>query len=280
MSSGRCPGRPTTPAPGTGSAAGSTGWRRGSTPSDKGSGRATDERSAGTTTARTEHDDRPARPGRRDAWTPRRPRTTRRGGRARPARRGTRRPRRPPTAHDETLIGATSDASDYTSRTSGRRPRKSSDTLGQRTGPVAAPAERARWSPAAAALALVAGGAGGAVGYVLADHNGDSVTIDGANLGAAPARNVQRPDGSVADVAAHVLPSVVQIKVNTSRGAGHRVRLRHRRGGAAGHQQPRRLRRGRARASGRSSTVRRRRRRWSARRPAMTWPSSRSAPRT
>jgi putative serine protease PepD len=67
-------------------------------------------------------------------------------------------------------------------------------------------------------LALVAGGTGGGVGYLLADHNGSSVTIDGANLGAAPARSVQRPEGSVAGVAAKVLPSVVQIKVNTSEG--------------------------------------------------------------
>ncbi len=71
----------------------------------------------------------------------------------------------------------------------------------------------------AAILALLAGGAGGAVGYQLADHDGGSVTIDGANLGAAPVRDVQRPSGSVAGVAAKVLPSVVQIKVRTSQGA-------------------------------------------------------------
>ena len=122
-----------------------------------------------------------------------------------------------PTAYDDTLIGATSPASEYTSDTVWSAPDEQSDTLGnggerssrKRTGGLVA---------GAVALALVAGGAGGAVGFALADHNAGSVTIDGANLGAAPARSVQRPDGSVASVAAHVLPSVVQIKVNTGDG--------------------------------------------------------------
>jgi putative serine protease PepD len=69
----------------------------------------------------------------------------------------------------------------------------------------------------AVAIALVAGLAGGALGVLLADRNG-SVTVDGASLGAAPARNVSRPDGSVPGVAARVLPSVVQIKVDTAQG--------------------------------------------------------------
>jgi putative serine protease PepD len=123
-----------------------------------------------------------------------------------------------PTAYDDTLIGATSPASEYTSDTVWSAPDEQSDTLGNGT-------ERSRGTRpgalvvGAVALALVAGGAGGAVGFALADHNGGSVTIDGANLGAAPARSVQRPAGSVSSVAAHVLPSVVQIKVDTTQGS-------------------------------------------------------------
>jgi len=123
-----------------------------------------------------------------------------------------------PTAYDDTLIGATSPASEYTSDTVWSAPDEQSDTLGNGT-------ERSRGTRpgalvvGAVALALVAGGAGGAVGFALADHNGGSVTIDGAKLGAAPARSVQRPAGSVSSVAAHVLPSVVQIKVDTTQGS-------------------------------------------------------------
>jgi putative serine protease PepD len=69
-------------------------------------------------------------------------------------------------------------------------------------------------------IALLAGAAGGAAGYLLAEREGDSVTVDGANLGAAPARSVERPAGSIAGVAAAVLPSVVQIKVETATGGG------------------------------------------------------------
>jgi putative serine protease PepD len=67
-------------------------------------------------------------------------------------------------------------------------------------------------------LVLLAGAAGGVAGYLLARHGESSVTIDGADLGAAPARSVQRPEGSIASVAAAVLPSVVQIKVSTAQG--------------------------------------------------------------
>lgn len=70
----------------------------------------------------------------------------------------------------------------------------------------------------AAVLALLAGLAGGAVGYLLAERDGGTLTVDGANLGSAPARSVDRPAGSVPGVAAAVLPSVVQIKVQTSEG--------------------------------------------------------------
>ena len=89
--------------------------------------------------------------------------------------------------------------------TLGREPRPAG---GNRTGLLVA---------LAVAIALVAGLAGGALGSLLTDRHG-SVTVDGASLGAAPARNVSRPDGSVAGVAARVLPSVVQIKVDTSQG--------------------------------------------------------------
>jgi putative serine protease PepD len=67
-------------------------------------------------------------------------------------------------------------------------------------------------------VALVAGLAGGAAGYLLADRNKDNVTVSGASLQPAPARNVKRSPNSVPGVAAKVLPSVVQIKVETSQG--------------------------------------------------------------
>jgi putative serine protease PepD len=70
----------------------------------------------------------------------------------------------------------------------------------------------------AAAIALLAGVVGGGVGFLLADRDGGSVTLDGASLGSAPAKNVDRPAGSVPGIAAKVLPSVVQIKVSTSQG--------------------------------------------------------------
>ncbi len=120
----------------------------------------------------------------------------------------------PSSAHDDTLVGATTPAPGYTVWSA---PDDRHDTLGN--GPDLPPRRRAGALVAGAvALALVAGGAGGAVGYVLADRDNGSVTVDGANLGAAPARSVQRPEGSVPDVAAHVLPSVVQIKVTTTQG--------------------------------------------------------------
>jgi putative serine protease PepD len=90
--------------------------------------------------------------------------------------------------------------------TLGREPRA---PVGTRPGPLVA---------LAAAIALVAGGAGGAVGYLLADQQGGTVTVDGSQLGSAPARDVDRPAGSIPGIAAKVLPSVVQIKVETSQG--------------------------------------------------------------
>jgi putative serine protease PepD len=125
----------------------------------------------------------------------------------------------PPAAieDDETAVHATLPEPDHTSYTVWSTPEEQPDTLGN--GKDRSPHSRVRLVVAGAvALALVAGGAGGAVGYELANHNSGSVTIDGANLGAAPARSVQRPEGSVANVASKVLPSVVQIKVNTTQG--------------------------------------------------------------
>jgi len=91
------------------------------------------------------------------------------------------------------------------------------DTLGN-DGP---PPQRSRTGlllALAAVVALVAGVAGGSVGYLLADRDNGSLTVDGASLGSAPARSVERPDGSIPGVAAAVLPSVVQIKVQTADG--------------------------------------------------------------
>ena len=87
----------------------------------------------------------------------------------------------------------------------GREPR----SAGSRTGLLVA---------LAAASALVAGVAGGAAGYLLSENGRSSGTVDGASLGAAPVRTVNRPAGSIPGVAARVLPSVVQIKVETSEG--------------------------------------------------------------
>jgi putative serine protease PepD len=118
---------------------------------------------------------------------------------------------------DETRVHAGLGSPDYSSHTVWSAPDEQTDTLGN--GMDRGPRHRTRGLVVGAlALALVAGGAGGAVGYELAHHGGDSITIDGANLGAAPARSVARPTGSVANVAAKVLPSVVQIKVNTTQG--------------------------------------------------------------
>jgi putative serine protease PepD len=113
--------------------------------------------------------------------------------------------------------GAAADPTDVTERTVWSSPEEIGDTLGG-SGPRRRHSRAGLLVAGAVLLALVAGGTGGAVGYLLADRDQGSVTIDGANLGAAPARSVQRPDNSVAGVAARVLPSVVQIKVETSQG--------------------------------------------------------------
>ena len=100
------------------------------------------------------------------------------------------------------------------------------DTPGQPVGTLGRDV-RERRGPGAGLLvalatlvALLAGTAGGAAGYLLAEREGDTVSVDGADLGTAPARTVERPAGSVAGVASDVLPSVVQIKVETAEGGG------------------------------------------------------------
>jgi putative serine protease PepD len=67
---------------------------------------------------------------------------------------------------------------------------------------------------------LLAGAAGGVAGYTLAEReDGREATFDGSNLGPKQtSADVERPDGSIADVAAEVLPSVVQIRVETAQG--------------------------------------------------------------
>ncbi|MDS1115900.1 trypsin-like peptidase domain-containing protein [Gordonia westfalica] len=68
-------------------------------------------------------------------------------------------------------------------------------------------------------VALVAGGAGGAIGYTLADgSDGSSSSTSTGPLGGDPKANgnttpVEAPAGSVQEVAARVLPSVVSIEV-------------------------------------------------------------------
>ena len=68
--------------------------------------------------------------------------------------------------------------------------------------------------------ALVIGVAGGATGFLLAQRDGSAGTLDGSGLRPQPTRAEQRPEGSIADVASDVLPSVVQIKVKTAQGGG------------------------------------------------------------
>ena len=95
------------------------------------------------------------------------------------------------------------------------------DTVGHDRSTGSEPGRPARTSvlvALAAAVALVAGSVGGAVGYLLAARDDGGVTVDGSNLGSAPARTVDRSARSIPGVAARVLPSVVQIKVDTAQG--------------------------------------------------------------
>jgi putative serine protease PepD len=95
------------------------------------------------------------------------------------------------------------------------------DTIGQDRSGASGRGRPARTSvlvALGAVVALLAGTVGGAVGYLLAERDAGGVTVDGSNLGSAPARSVDRPARSIPGVAARVLPSVVQIKVDTSQG--------------------------------------------------------------
>ena len=67
----------------------------------------------------------------------------------------------------------------------------------------------------ALAAALVAGGLGGLVGDVTADETGGGPTIVQRDGDAA-----QRPDGSVASIAADAVPSVVTVRVRAAGGGG------------------------------------------------------------
>jgi S1-C subfamily serine protease len=73
---------------------------------------------------------------------------------------------------------------------------------------------------AVAAIALAAALAGGALGGYIATRAENSGTSPAYSLGPAPRVAVQRPAGSVAAVAAKVLPSVVMIRVNGPQGTG------------------------------------------------------------
>ena len=132
--------------------------------------------------------------------------------------RGRRRPQ--DTVHD---VWATTD-------TLGQEPRPA----GSRTGLLVA---------LAAAIALVAGVAGGGAGYLLAERDDGTSTVDGASLGAAPARRVDRPEGSIPGVAARCCRASCR-----SRSTPRRVRppgpaSSSTTPGVHRHQQPRRRRR-------------------------------------
>ncbi len=96
---------------------------------------------------------------------------------------------------------------------------------GPASGPVEAPAPRRRRGPGAALVvaALVAGLAGGVVGDQVSDRVDPDRPADAA-LPVAPARGdgeqavPSRPAGSVADIAATVLPSVVSLEVQRDEG--------------------------------------------------------------
>ncbi len=76
-----------------------------------------------------------------------------------------------------------------------------------------------KWIAAAAAISLLAGGVGGAVGYTLADPNTSiSAPVVSGGGGSAPA------DGSIAAVAQAVSPSVVTIAAGQGTGTGFVIR--------------------------------------------------------
>jgi putative serine protease PepD len=88
--------------------------------------------------------------------------------------------------------------------------------------------ERRRWPElrsrrligAGLVIAVVSALAGGLLGGYIATRSQGPATAPGYSLGSAPPAVTQRPAGSVAGVAARVLPSVVMIRVNGSAGTG------------------------------------------------------------
>ncbi|HVA59354.1 MAG TPA: trypsin-like peptidase domain-containing protein [Mycobacteriales bacterium] len=92
------------------------------------------------------------------------------------------------------------------------------DTLQHRFGEAPAPGGRTRaW--VVGSVALVAALIGGAIGGAIGAADGSSAqggTSSSTSLGAPPVTTTSRPSGSVAAVAAAVLPSVVSIQVQSS----------------------------------------------------------------
>ena len=82
----------------------------------------------------------------------------------------------------------------------------------------AAPTGALRRTIAIAALVgLLAGGLGGAIGYVAATHRGAAPVVLGGSRGAAAAQ--ENPPGSTAALVARVMPSVVTVQATTNSGA-------------------------------------------------------------
>jgi putative serine protease PepD len=76
---------------------------------------------------------------------------------------------------------------------------------------------------AAVAVALVAGGVGGGVGYLLADRADEPQSVS-VSLGPPPSEQVQRLPDSIAGIANRVLPSVVSIQAGRATGSGSVIR--------------------------------------------------------
>jgi putative serine protease PepD len=98
-------------------------------------------------------------------------------------------------------------------------PLAGADTLGRPAG-----ARRRFGAGAAAALVLTAGllggGAGGTAGYLLAERDDETNTVDGTSLGPTARGSADRPAGSVAAVAQELLPRVVSISVRAGSSGG------------------------------------------------------------
>ncbi|HSK27468.1 MAG TPA: trypsin-like peptidase domain-containing protein [Jiangellales bacterium] len=73
---------------------------------------------------------------------------------------------------------------------------------------------------AAAAIALVAGGVGAAVGAAVVTEVDRDDRLTGSVAGADPAGLVERPPESVAGIAQRVLPSVVSVRLGNGNGSG------------------------------------------------------------